>query len=83
ACYISLSSSIRRDVHNVVPGTTLVSCQTLCDADASCQATLLNSAGTHCILLGAEASAAAGNACPAPFTSYVKTNSGAHQIVKY
>ncbi|GMT22486.1 hypothetical protein PFISCL1PPCAC_13783, partial [Pristionchus fissidentatus] len=41
-----------------------------------CEATVLNTKGTHCILLGSESSDVSTNSCPAPYTSWVKTTSG-------
>ncbi|KAF8355786.1 hypothetical protein PRIPAC_97409 [Pristionchus pacificus] len=73
ACYVSQTSSIRREVLDVIPQTSLVGCQNECDGDSKCEATILNAASTHCILLGGQVLDASTNSCPAPFTAHVKT----------
>ncbi|KAF8372954.1 hypothetical protein PRIPAC_79383 [Pristionchus pacificus] len=91
SCYVSQTSSIRREVLDVIPLTSLGGCQSACNGDSKvidyahhdkeprqespfqCEATLLNAAGTHCILLGSQIADASSKSCPAPFTAHVKT----------
>ncbi|GMS86025.1 hypothetical protein PENTCL1PPCAC_8200, partial [Pristionchus entomophagus] len=75
-CYFSQTSSIPRNIVSVIPTISQVGCQILCTADTNCLATMLNSAHTACVLLGAEITEPSSMSCAAPFTTYVKTTNG-------
>ncbi|GMS86767.1 hypothetical protein PENTCL1PPCAC_8942, partial [Pristionchus entomophagus] len=75
-CYLSQTSSIPRNIVSVIPTISQVGCQILCTADTNCLATMLNSAHTACVLLGAEITEPSSMSCAAPFTTYVKTTNG-------
>ncbi|GMS93495.1 hypothetical protein PENTCL1PPCAC_15670, partial [Pristionchus entomophagus] len=75
-CYVSTTSSIPRNVVSVIPTISQVGCQMLCTSDANCQATILNSARTSCILMGAEIYDPSSRTCAAPFVTYVKSKTG-------
>ncbi|GMR61800.1 hypothetical protein PMAYCL1PPCAC_31995, partial [Pristionchus mayeri] len=80
SCYILTTESIRREVIDVVPQTTLAGCKLICNANTNCQATLLNDAGDACVLLGATSADPNLNSCPVPFSCHVKMDSGCSAI---
>ncbi|GMR62287.1 hypothetical protein PMAYCL1PPCAC_32482, partial [Pristionchus mayeri] len=70
-CYRNVASSIPRVVLDVEPRLSTESCRSHCTPNIQCQATFQNRTQTGCLILGAEYPP--GNACHAPFTSWVKT----------
>ncbi|GMS86809.1 hypothetical protein PENTCL1PPCAC_8984, partial [Pristionchus entomophagus] len=73
-CFVSESSTTRREVVDFKPGTTEEECKSLCLADPTCQATLLTDSRQNCVLLGAHIDAPK-DSCNEANVAFVKTSS--------
>ncbi|GMS86773.1 hypothetical protein PENTCL1PPCAC_8948, partial [Pristionchus entomophagus] len=73
-CFVSESSTTRREVVDFKPGTTEEECKSLCLADPTCRATLLTDSRQNCVLLGAHIDAPK-DSCNEAYVTFVKTSS--------
>ncbi|GMR35181.1 hypothetical protein PMAYCL1PPCAC_05376, partial [Pristionchus mayeri] len=69
-CFVWTTSTVRRDVKQIVPGRSELACQAVCVNDPSCTAIQITTDG-NCVIFGAVTTATF-EQCPIPITCQVK-----------